>query len=214
MLRRVAILEEVSARGWKIEGQKRRVTREEYEILREEFEAGVFMVPKGLWNIAKKRMLEDRGVVPKEDGNQLREEKAMHEENFLSSWLWEDVEGEKEEMGKLKEESGQEGSKSGNTEMEGERREVEKKRICLEHLPSQVFGEHHFIPEVEIVGISFWLSVCVLEESPSVPDVTVPCFSAKWNCEVSHDSDCDFVEPQICLSRENAKRFLLNVKKT
>ena len=61
---------------------------------------------KGLWCIAKKRMLEGRGVVPQEDGNQLREEKAMHEENFLSSWLWEDVEGEKVEMGKLKEESG------------------------------------------------------------------------------------------------------------
>ena len=24
--------------------------------------------PKGLWNIAKKRMLKDRGAVPKEDG--------------------------------------------------------------------------------------------------------------------------------------------------
>ena len=89
-----------------------------------------------------------------------------------------------------------------------------KKRICLEHLPSQVFGEHHSTPEVETVGISLWLLVCVLDESPSVPDVTVPFFSAKWNCEVSHDSDCDFVEPPIFLSRENAKRFLLNVKKT
>ena len=37
-------------------------------------------------------MLEDRGVLPKEDGNQLREYKAMREENFLSSWLRDDVE--------------------------------------------------------------------------------------------------------------------------
>ena len=37
------------------------------------------------WNMAKKRMLEDRGVLPKEDGNQLRENKGIREENFLTS---------------------------------------------------------------------------------------------------------------------------------
>ena len=53
---------------------------------------------KRLWNVAKKRMLEDRRVLPKEDGNQLREYEAMHEENFLISWLREDVEGGKVDM--------------------------------------------------------------------------------------------------------------------
>ena len=37
-------------------------------------------------------MLEDRGAVPKEDGDLLREYQAMREENFLSSWLREDAE--------------------------------------------------------------------------------------------------------------------------
>ena len=41
-------------------------------------------------------MLEDRGALPKEDGNQLRECNAMHKENVVSSWLREDVEGEKQ----------------------------------------------------------------------------------------------------------------------
>ena len=31
-----------------------------------------------------------RGAFPKEDGDAISEYKAMHEENFLSSWLRED----------------------------------------------------------------------------------------------------------------------------
>ena len=51
------------------------------------------MAQKGFWNIAKKRMLKDRGALPKEEGDLIREFKAMLEENFLSSWLREDEEG-------------------------------------------------------------------------------------------------------------------------
>ena len=42
-------------------------------------------------------MLEDKGALPKEDGDLLWEDQTMHEENFLSSWLLEDVEGGEEE---------------------------------------------------------------------------------------------------------------------
>ena len=46
------------------------------------------MAQKGFWNIAQKeRMFEDRGALPKEDGDLLREYQAMHEENLLSTWL-------------------------------------------------------------------------------------------------------------------------------
>ena len=82
---------------------KRRATRKKFQILREEFEVGGFMTEKRLWNIAKKRMLEDRGALPKEDGNLLREYRAVHEENFLSSWLREDVGGEEGETERLSE---------------------------------------------------------------------------------------------------------------
>ena len=59
------------------------------------------MAQQELWNIAKNRMLEDRGALSREDGDLPREYQAMHEENFLSRWLREDVEGKGEEREKL-----------------------------------------------------------------------------------------------------------------
>ena len=111
MLRRILTQHKglVNARGWKIEGQKRRVIRKECKRLREEFEVGGF-AKWGCGTLSKKRMLEDRGAVPKEDGNFLRECQAMHEENFLSSWLREDVEGKEEEREKMNKEAKEEGS--------------------------------------------------------------------------------------------------------
>ena len=35
-------------------------------------------------------MLQDRGTLPKKEGDVIREYKAMHEDNSLSSWLRED----------------------------------------------------------------------------------------------------------------------------
>ena len=46
-------------------------------------------------------MLEERGAWPKEDGDSLRQYQAMQEENFLSSWLRGDVDGEEEERKRL-----------------------------------------------------------------------------------------------------------------
>ena len=47
-----------------------------------------FMEQRGLWNLAKGKILRERG----EEGDAVREYKAMHEENFWSSWLREDRE--------------------------------------------------------------------------------------------------------------------------
>ena len=44
----------------------------------------------------KTKMLQDRGELPKEEGGVIGEKKAMHEDNFLSSWLREDGEDKKE----------------------------------------------------------------------------------------------------------------------
>ena len=49
-------------------------------------------------NIAKQRMLEDRGALPKEDGDQVRQYKALHEDNFLGHWLRVDMEVKTEEV--------------------------------------------------------------------------------------------------------------------
>ena len=76
--------------GWKIEGKKRgqrRVSRKEYKRLREKLRLEVSWSQKEQWNIAKKRMLEGGGALLEEDGNQLLECRATHEEHFLSSCL-------------------------------------------------------------------------------------------------------------------------------
>ena len=49
-----------NAKGWKVEGEKRGVTKtQECRMLREEFEVGVFKLQNGVWNFAERRMLED-----------------------------------------------------------------------------------------------------------------------------------------------------------
>ena len=40
---------------------------------------------KGLWKLAGENVLQDRGEWPKEEGDVIREYKAMHEEKILSS---------------------------------------------------------------------------------------------------------------------------------
>ena len=43
------------------------------------------MAQQGLWNFVREKMLRDRGASLEEEGDVIREYKAMHEENFLSS---------------------------------------------------------------------------------------------------------------------------------
>ena len=49
------------------------------------------MAQKGLWSVAREKMLQDRGTLPREEGDSVREYTAMHEGTFISSWLREDV---------------------------------------------------------------------------------------------------------------------------
>ena len=96
MIKRIQILEggripAKHAKDWKIEGTKRRITRKENRRLSNEFEMEGLMSQKGLWNLARERRLRERGAMPKEEGDVIREYNAMHDENFLSSWLREDL---------------------------------------------------------------------------------------------------------------------------
>ena len=95
MLKRNQVLEygrvpAKEARNWRIEGQKRVITRKEYQRLLNKFDMEGFIAQKGLWNFAREKILRERGALPKEEGDAITEYKAMHEENFLSSWLRED----------------------------------------------------------------------------------------------------------------------------
>ena len=74
-------------KGWKVEEEKRTVTRKECKRLREEFEAGGFMAQKVCGTLPKRRCWRTEEPCPKEDGELIGEYKAMHEENFLSSRL-------------------------------------------------------------------------------------------------------------------------------
>ena len=150
------------------------------------------MAQTSLWNIAKKRTLEDRGLI--------REYKAMHEENFLSSWWREDVEGKAEVMEKMSNETKEEEKKRGKRDFEGEKGRVPVicKRACYEFQSGM-----NWEGKVEDLSEDWsepWcgVSVCMLA---SVPVVTDPLSPANAVCDVVvSDSDCDFVKPQTCFS--------------
>ena len=61
------------AKNWRIEGQKRRITRKEYRRLLNKFQMEGFMAQKGLWNLARKSVLQDRGALPEEEGDVIGE---------------------------------------------------------------------------------------------------------------------------------------------
>ena len=65
--------------------------------------------------------------MPKEEGDAVREYNAMHEENFLSSWLREDVERVAKASEKNEEESGE---KRKREEEKEENQTVTVKRRC------------------------------------------------------------------------------------
>ena len=111
------------ARQWKLEGQ----TKEYWKY-------GVsLMLPN--------KMLEDRGALQKEDGNQMREYQAMQEEKFLSSWMREGVKGRKAEMERLNEEAKHKVSKSEKREVWTEGERVDIKRMCLNRMSSGFFED-------------------------------------------------------------------------
>ena len=79
------------------------------------------MAQKRIVNLAREKMLQDRGVLLKEEGVVVREYKAMHEENFLSSWLREDrKDGEEKSKGNGQEDRRRDEQKAD--EGRGERR--------------------------------------------------------------------------------------------
>ena len=72
---------------------------------------------KSFWNVANKRMSEDRRAMPREEEKDLiREHKAVHEEKFLSSWLRDDAESKADKVKDMNRRSKEEEAKSGNME--------------------------------------------------------------------------------------------------
>ena len=92
------------------------------------------MAQKDLWNLASENMLQDRGVLPEEEGDVITEYQAMHEENFLSSWLregWERTRWEEEWRQKERETEEEKGKKRTREKEKNENETVSAKRRCV-----------------------------------------------------------------------------------
>ena len=89
---------------WRIEEEKKRITRKQYQRRLTKFEMEGLVAQKGLWNMAKEKTMKERGELPNVEDDAVREYIAMHEENFWSNWLRED---EKREEPRRKKEKGE-----------------------------------------------------------------------------------------------------------
>ena len=78
---------------------------------------------KGLWNFVREKVLQDMGELLEEEGDVIREYKAMHEEIFLSCWLREDG----NEKGRTNN-GNRQGDQRGDGQKEEERRGVRRER--------------------------------------------------------------------------------------
>ena len=169
MLKRIQVLEEGSvpakeARNWKIQGQERRTSRKECQRLLNKFEMEGFMAQKGLWNLDREKMLQDRGALPEEEGDIVREYKAKHEDIFLSSWLREDLVGKGKRKNREKK-----GWRGGKRKWKERGREKRRKRLLLKGV-STFFLSDAFVQfsPVDDSGLlrgflgNFWLTLVVL----------------------------------------------------
>ena len=78
-------------------------------------------------------MLENRGVLPKEEGELIRENQATHKENFLSSWVRDGTEGKAEDVIERDRKDKEEEAESGKSEVEEgwERVKMDGERVCF-----------------------------------------------------------------------------------
>ena len=71
----------------------------------------------------------------------MREYKGMNEDNFLSSWLREDIKGTEERRKDMDKEAREKESRSGKREVEREKEETAVKRRCVNPFSSVFFKE-------------------------------------------------------------------------
>ena len=95
---------------------------------------------KGLWSLETEKMLQDRGALPEEEGDVVREYKAMHDEIFLSSWLRDVGEDKKEREMDADSETKELVSKKRTREEEKEENETEIVKIrCVNPVSTEAF---------------------------------------------------------------------------
>ena len=224
MLKRMQVLEDstVPAKAGKKleEGQKRRISRKEYQTLLSKFEMDGIMAQQGLWNLVGERSC-GKVALPKEEGDVTGEYKAVHEEKFLSSWLRED--GEKRETLDMGKDNKEERCKK---EEEKGRKERTKRELLKENVsglflwrPLKNFikggdlescgglSRRDLLDELEDVfdrESEVWVDALValgVTDVPGSPSSVVTEFCDGFSC-----SDWELVEPQLTLVQSRRKR--------
>ena len=146
---------------------------------------GGFTTRKGLWNLARENMLQDRGALPKEDGDVIGEYKAMHEENLLSNWLRKDGRTDREEEWRQKKKTKEEMSKKRTREEEKEENETESSiKRCVGIISAEAFDIFSQGEDLESCGGVSWRDLLENPDdlSPAVTDVPVSSSSVVTEC--------------------------------
>ena len=113
------------AKNWRIEGDKKRIKRIEFQRILNKFEMESFMAQKGLWNFPREKILVERGALLKQESDAIREYKAMNEEISLSSWLREGGREKEERMVELSNEKRRRAGEQEENETETVKRRCE-----------------------------------------------------------------------------------------
>ena len=155
-------------------------------------------------------ILQDRRELPEEEGDVIREYKAMHEEKILSCWLREDGKEKKERTMEIGKESTEEMGKKRRREEEKDENETGSvKRLCVGSLSVEAFDIFSQGRDLERCGGLSWsdlldkpedMSDCEPETRVDVPDVAdvpvSPSLVVTEFCDgCSCCSDREFVEP-------------------
>ena len=209
------------AKRWKSEGKKRRITKKEYKRLRNKFEVEGLMAQNGFWNLAReKRITGER--CHSQGRSAIREYEAMHEKNFLSSWLRQDLIRKERKVNERAGEEEENKRKRGGKEKGGEKEENGTvKRRCVNFNLAEAFDIFCQGEDLESCGGVSWSDVLdnldVLSDCESesravvsavlvVSDVLVSLSSVVTECfdDVVLDLEWQFVEPQSVFFLEGA----------
>ena len=119
------------AKNWRIEGKKKeRIAGKVYQRLANKFEMEGSMAQKGMRNLAKEKIMKERGELPNEVGDAVREYKAIHEENFWSSWLRKEERGKEEKTARAEKKEEERGEKRKREEEKAENETGTVTRRC------------------------------------------------------------------------------------
>ena len=126
------------------------------------------MAQQGMWDLAKEKTMKERGELPNEEGDVVREYRAMHEEDFWSSWLREDEKSKEEREVEAEGKGEEEGDKRKREEDTEEKETVTVKRRCEGFVSVEAFEILSQGRDVESCGDLSWEHL--LEEPEDLSD--------------------------------------------